>query len=131
MITTRYLKVLVPGMALALALGVGGVSSASAEPISFADDVMPILQIRCLECHKPGAEGFEQSGLDLRSHEGIMKGTKHGPIVVPGDSLMSNLNVLVEGRANPALRMPHNNKRLTRCEIDTLRRWVNHGARND
>ncbi|MBF0129425.1 MAG: hypothetical protein HQL33_05505 [Alphaproteobacteria bacterium] len=131
MVVSRCFKELLPGLALVLALGVGGGRSASAEPVSFADDVMPILQIRCLECHKPGAEGFEQSGLDLRTYEGLMQGTKHGPVIVPGDSMLSNLNVLVEGRANPALRMPHNNKKLTRCEVDTLRRWVNHGAQKN
>ncbi|MEO5373732.1 MAG: hypothetical protein H7840_05565 [Alphaproteobacteria bacterium] len=116
---------------LAAILVSGGARPSAAEPVSFADDVMPILQIRCVECHKPGAEGLEKSGLDLRTYEGLMKGTKHGPIVVPGDAMVSNFNVLVEGRADPSLRMPHNNRKLTRCEVDTLRRWVNHGARND
>lgn len=119
------------GAALAAVMVVGGTRGAAAEPVSFADDVMPILQIRCVECHKPGAQGFETSGLDLRSYEGLMAGTKHGPIVVPGDAMMSNFNVLIEGRADPSLRMPHNNRKLTRCEVDMLRRWVNHGARND
>ncbi|KAF0113258.1 MAG: transmembrane region and signal peptide prediction [Rhodospirillaceae bacterium] len=104
---------------------------AQAEEISFANDVMPILEIRCLECHQLDGEGFTHSGLDMRTYEGVMKGTNHGPIVVPGDAMMSNLNVLVEGRADPRLRMPHNSKRLTRCEIDILRRWVNRGARNN
>jgi len=102
-----------------------------AEEISFADDVMPILKIRCMKCHQPEGEGFAQSGLDMRTYDGVMRGTKHGPIVIPGDSIVSNLNVLVEGRADPRLRMPHNGKRLTRCEIDILRRWVNRGARNN
>lgn len=107
-------------------------NTAHAEPrgwTSFKEDVFPIFQIRCLECHQPGKDGYKESGLDLSSYEGLMKGTKYGPVVVPGSSMVSNLNVLVEGRA--AVRMPHNKKRLTRCEIEVLRHWVNQGARNN
>ncbi|KAF0137141.1 MAG: transmembrane region and signal peptide prediction [Rhodospirillaceae bacterium] len=105
--------------------------SVRAEPVSFTDDVMPILKIRCVECHQPERDGYVQSGLDLRSYEGLMKGTKHGSVVVPGSAMVSNLNVLIEGRADPRLRMPHNSRKLTRCEIDILRRWVNYGALNN
>jgi hypothetical protein len=27
--------------------------------------------------------------------------------------------------------MPHERKKLTKCEIDILRRWVNSGAKNN
>jgi hypothetical protein len=112
----------------------GGASQlGAAEParglVSFKEDIQPILQIRCLECHQQGGEGQVYSGLDLSSYEGLMKGTKHGSIVVPGNALASNLNVLVEGRAG--IRMPHNRRWLTRCEQDVLRNWVNQGAKNN
>ena len=58
--------------------------AASKKPtVSFAEDVQPILQIRCQSCHQPGGDGYEKSGLDLRSYDGLMKGTKFGPIVQP------------------------------------------------
>jgi len=101
------------------------------EAVSFKDDVVPILQVRCMECHQPGAEGYAQSGLDLTSYDGVMKGTKFGPVVVPGDAMMSNFLVVVDGRASQAIRMPHERKKLTKCEIDILRRWVNAGAKNN
>ncbi|MBF0262743.1 MAG: hypothetical protein HQL97_13025 [Magnetococcales bacterium] len=97
--------------------------------VSFAEDVFPILQNRCLECHKTGAPGLAFSGLNLETYEGLMQGTRFGPVVVPGNSMVSNLNVLVEGRAG--IRMPHNRKRLTACEIEILRNWVNQGAKNN
>ncbi|MEO5333656.1 MAG: hypothetical protein H7839_16710 [Magnetococcus sp. YQC-5] len=97
--------------------------------VSFSEDVFPILQYRCLECHKVGAPGLAFSGLNLESYDGLMKGTRFGPVVIPGNAMVSNLNVLVEGRAG--IRMPHNRKRLTPCEIDILRNWVNQGAKND
>lgn len=105
--------------------------SIRAEPVRFADDVLPILKLRCVECHQPGSTGHTESGLNLHTYEGLMKGTIHGPIIIPGNAMLSNLNVLVEGRANPKLRMPHKGKRLTSCEVDILRRWVNQGALNN
>ncbi|GAB0058817.1 hypothetical protein SIID45300_03174 [Candidatus Magnetaquicoccaceae bacterium FCR-1] len=111
-----------PGGAAANAPGGGG-------RVSFAEDVFPILQNRCLECHKAGAPGLAFSGLNLETYEGLMQGTRFGPVVVPGNAMVSNLNVLVEGRAG--IRMPHNRKRLTACEIEILRNWVNQGAKNN
>ncbi len=115
--------------ALALAVFAGLPPAASAQTVTFEDDVFPLLQVRCLECHQPGGEGFEVSGFDVSSFESLMRGTRHGPVIIPGNAYLSNLNVLVEGRSAPNLRMPHNKKPLTRCEIDILRRWVNAGAR--
>ena len=121
------------GAALVLSLAAGMVASgaAAAEKMSFESDVFPILQIRCLACHKPGDAGHDQSGLDLRTYKTVMKGTKHGPMIVAGDPFMSNLIVLVEGRADPALRMPHGGKKLTKCEIDILRKWIKQGAKDN
>lgn len=126
-------KRLVPGVVVALVLVGGALSpqARAAEPISFNYDVLPILNFRCLECHVPGEEGYEASGLDLRTYEGVMKGTQHGPVVVPGSAFTSNLMVLIEGRAAQEIRMPHNRKQLTKCERDIIRRWINRGAKND
>jgi hypothetical protein len=118
------------GVAAAAALAMAAAAVAE-EPISYKEDVVPIMQIRCLECHQPGGDGYVQSGLDLSSYAGLMKGTKFGPVVVPGDALTSNFMVVVDGRASQAIRMPHERKKLTKCEIDILRRWVSSGAKNN
>ncbi|MBF0109756.1 MAG: hypothetical protein HQL76_11320 [Magnetococcales bacterium] len=97
--------------------------------ISYNEDVRPIFQIRCLECHSGNGSGVVGSGLNMETYENLMRGTRYGPIIIPGNAMVSNLNVLVEGRAG--IRMPHNRKRLTTCEIDILRDWVNQGARNN
>ena len=116
---------------LALIAGTWPLKGFAAESVSFKEDVFPIIQVRCLMCHVPGGQGYEASGLDLRTYEGIMKGTKHGPIVVPGNAFTSNLMVLIEGRAKQEIRMPHNRKKLSKCEKDIFRRWINRGAKND
>jgi len=105
--------------------------TAWAEHASFKDEIFPIIEKYCVECHQPGGDGFEKSGLDMTSYQGIMKGTRHGPIVVPGDAFSSNLNVLIEGRASFELKMPHGRKGLTKWERLLIRRWVNRGANNN
>lgn len=98
---------------------------------TFSKHVFPILQEHCGECHEPGGKGQRESGLDLSSYEGIMKGTRHGPIVVPGDSFSSNLSVLIEGRGRPEITMPHGRKPLTKWQRVLIRRWINKGAKNN
>ncbi|MBI2236853.1 MAG: hypothetical protein HYU60_07905 [Magnetospirillum sp.] len=53
------------------------------EPVSFSEDIAPVLQARCVACHQAGREGFEKSGFDLTGYEGLMKGTS-GSAGVPG-----------------------------------------------
>jgi hypothetical protein len=60
-----------------------------------------------------------------------MQGGKFGALVKPGDAFTSALNMLVEGRANPAIRMPHGRSKLPDKEIEILKIWVNEGAKNN
>ncbi len=133
MAVSRHFKSLAWRMALATAVFAGNSApdAAATEHASFKAHVFPIIRENCLACHQPGGLGYEASGLDLRTYDGLMKGTRYGPIVVPGDAFSSNLNVLVEGRANPGIRMPYHGKKLSRWERVLLRRWVNRGAKNN
>jgi mono/diheme cytochrome c family protein len=103
----------------------------AAPTISFAQDIMPIFRGRCISCHQPGSEGYEKSGLDLTSHEGVMKGTRHGAMVLPRDPEGSNLMWLLDWRASPQLRMPHGNKKLSTCDRNDIRTWIREGALNN
>jgi hypothetical protein len=98
---------------------------------SFQKEVLPVFDRYCIACHQPGGPGFEKSGLDLRTYEGVMKGTKFGPMVVPKDLDSSNLLVLLDHRASPELRMPHNGARLSEADRNKIRRWILEGARNN
>lgn len=100
-------------------------------PVSFSEDIQPILQTRCTVCHQPGGDGLEKSGLDMTSYEGLMKGTKHGPMIVAGDPVTSNLMVLIDGKADKSLQMPHGKKKLTTCDRDLIRKWIKQGAKNN
>ena len=99
--------------------------------VSFSEDILPLLKWKCASCHQSGGEGYEKSGLDLTSYEGVMKGTKFGPMVVPGDPDLSNLMLLLDWRAAPAIRMPHGKKQLSICDRNTIRTWIMEGAKGN
>ncbi|NIR30396.1 MAG: hypothetical protein GWN84_14025, partial [Gammaproteobacteria bacterium] len=99
------------------------------EAVSFKEDVYPIIELRCLACHQPGGEGYEKSGLDLRTYEGLMKGTKYGSIVSPGRWAESNLLAVINHRTRPEIWMPHKREPVSKCERLLLRHWVMQGAR--
>ena len=99
--------------------------------VSYNKDVQPILAKNCAECHAPGKKGFEASGLDTTSYQALMKGGKFGPLVKPGDALSSSLNMLVEGRVHSSIQMPHGREKLPAKDIETLKVWVNEGAKNN
>lgn len=112
---------------LMLALWAPGVAA----QVSFKEDVFPIIKLRCLECHQPGGDGYETSGFDLRTYEGLMKGTKYGPMVTPGSAIDSNLLAVIDRRTSPEIWMPHERRKLSKCERQAFRFWVMQGARNN
>jgi hypothetical protein len=103
----------------------------AAEPQSFSEDILPILKGRCVSCHQPGGAGYEKSGLDLTSYEGLMKGTKFGAMVIPRDPDGSNLMWLLDWRASPEVRMPHGKKKLSICDRNAIRAWIREGAKDN
>jgi hypothetical protein len=100
--------------------------------VSYQKDVVPILDKHCKSCHVPGEAGYVVSGFELGSYESLMKGTQFGPVVLPGDPLTSVLVMLIEGRVDPSLKMPHGDATTpSQQEILTIRRWVEQGAKNN
>jgi len=99
--------------------------------ISFKADVQPILEQYCGECHAAGGKGHEKSGLVMSTYEGLMKGTRFGAVVKPGDTLTSAMIMLVEGRADPSIKMPHGKASLPKDKIEVLKQWVAQGAKNN
>ena len=77
------------------------------QQVSYRDDVVPILESRCIKCHvSPDGAGYRATGLEMGSYESLMQGTAYGEVIVAGDSRRSMLNMLVEGRAGNYQRMP-------------------------
>lgn len=113
---------------LVVAVALGGCGP---REVSFSKDVMPILQASCLECHKAGGEGQVKTGLQLDSYDNLMKGTRFGAVVKPGSGLSSPFNQVVEGRVDASIRMPHGGKQMPPAQTETLRNWVDQGAKNN
>ncbi len=91
---------------------------------SFARDVATVLAANCLGCHAPSVK---MGGLDMDTHESLLKGGQHGSVVVPGKSEESRLYLMIAGRMQP--RMPLDGKSLAAGEIEIIRRWIDSGAR--
>jgi len=102
------------------------------EPISYSRDVRPILDQNCIACHQEGGAGLEASGFSMMSYEDLMAGTRFGPMIIAGDSAGSNMIVLMEGRADPSISMPHGAmKPVRKADIDIIRAWIDQGAQNN
>ncbi len=99
-----------------------GASAKGTDAPTFERDVRPIFKAHCFQCH--GEEGVKEGGLDVRLRRGLLQGGDSGPVIVPGDSDASDLLTLVS-RGD----MPRKAKRLKDSEIETIRRWIESGAR--
>ena len=99
--------------------------------VSFSKSVMPILEAKCLSCHAEGSEGFEASGFSVESYEQVMKGTRNGPVIEPGHSYFSTLQIVVEHRADPSTSMPKDSAKLSGSEIQIIGEWIDQGAMNN
>jgi len=101
--------------------------------ISYKKDIQPIFEDYCISCHKPGGKGFLKSGLDLTTYDNLMKGTKFGKVVIPGNSEASTLSKLLTG-TNKGLKMPMGLNAagtLDRQYILAIRKLVKQGAKNN
>lgn len=133
----RYAAALSIAIAAGAAYGLAPSGSANAaaganNQVSFKDDVLPIFKLYCVSCHHaPDGEGYRASGLDLSTYQNVMKGTKYGPMIVPGNPEYSNLMWLLDWRASPQLRMPHGKKQLPVGERDLIRTWIQQGAKDN
>jgi hypothetical protein len=115
---------------IALVLALSG--CAREEAVSFSRDVKPIIDQNCLACHRLGGEGFQASGFSMVTYDDLMKGTKFGPMIISGDSAGSNMVVLMEGRADPSISMPHGAMEpVKKADIEIIRLWIDQGAKNN
>ena len=99
------------------------------QAVTYQTNIKPIIDANCVSCHVPGAQGYEKSGLRMDSLDGLMKGTKFGPVVIPGSSVSSTLYRLVSGQADPSIRMPHGQAALPDSDVAAIAAWIDQGAK--
>jgi len=91
---------------------------------SFAKDVAPIFAANCAGCH--GAN-VKMGSLNLDNYEGVAAGGNHGKILEPGKSAESRLYLMIAGKLAPA--MPLSGKALAEGDVETIRKWIDAGAK--
>jgi hypothetical protein len=91
----------------------------------YSTHIQPIFDASCLDCHS--AQRAEND-LRLDSYEGVMAGTQHGPVVIPGQPGASALVSVVRGTADPSILMPHGGQRISQREVDNIVLWIEAGA---
>jgi mono/diheme cytochrome c family protein len=107
--------------------------SAPASAVSFANDVRPIFEAKCVSCHGAADEDGrprKEAYLDLTTYDGLMAGSEFGSVVEAGnadDSVLMDMIVAGDmpsqddGPVDP----------LSEEEIDLIRRWIDEGAENN
>ncbi len=91
-------------------------------------DVTAILAAKCWVCH---GRREKMGGLDLRTHESILRGGKSGAGVVPGrpdDSLLVK-RIAKQEMPPPKLQEQYSVRGLTDDELAKVRQWIADGAR--
>lgn len=102
-----------------------GSAVAAEKPVSYYNDVVPILKRSCTGCHHPGKLKGE---LDLTTHAAFKKGGKHGAAFKEGDPKSSSVIEEISGK-EPS--MPKEGDPLTGAEVAMIERWIREGASDD
>ena len=108
-------------------------AACTGEPtVSYSQDVKPILDQNCMSCHQVGQQGEVASGFNMTTYDDLMKGAQFGPMIIAGDVEGSNMLVLMEGRADPSIRMPNGKQKpVSKKDIKTIHLWIKQGAKNN
>ena len=110
------------------------------KPVSFEKDIRPIMVASCLQCHDGKGEGSTASGLSLQTYESLMKGTKFGPVVVPGSAVSSTFYRVLTDQVDPKIHMPPigelslaqgRGEPLSDLQIKNVELWIDQGAKNN
>lgn len=107
--------------------------SKSSDEISYNDDIRPIINAYCIECHtaNPPGLGYSTNLLSMDSYIDLMRGTKFGPVIISGDINNSTLVRAVEGKVHAYIKMPKGRGNLPERDIFLIREWVKQGAKNN
>jgi uncharacterized membrane protein len=96
------------------------------EQIVYAEIVQPILNKRCVECHK---EGKSKGKFRMDTYELLLKGGKEGDGIVPGDAVKSKIIYRCELPEDDDEHMPPESKTdIEDHELAVIKWWINAGA---
>lgn len=128
---SRFSSPLRPTFGLgALPLLVSAAWAAPTAPLSYNRDIRPILSENCFSCHGPDSAS-RKAGLRLDSHEAATAPNKDGVVsLIPGKAEESEiLKRALSKDPDEIMPPPESHKTLKPEQIETLRRWINEGAK--
>lgn len=100
--------------------------------VSFADDIQPIFNARCVSCH---GDSLTNGGLNLTSYQSATSGSgaRYGDdFIVPGNASESGLVDSIEPNPDSGVsRMPQGGPFLSGTQIELIKAWINEGALNN
>jgi len=96
------------------------------KPVSYFEDIQPIVREHCAGCHQPSVK---QGDLSLTNYDLLMAGGAKGKVVKAGDPDHSLIVGYLTGDQKP--QMPFGQTPLTPEQIDLFRRWIRAGAKDD
>jgi hypothetical protein len=92
----------------------------------YARRVAPLFETRCAACH---GEKRQKSDLRLDSFAAVLRGGKHGAVILPGDAKNSELAARISLPSSDDRAMPPSGKTpLTEDEKTVIKLWIAHGA---
>ena len=129
---SRLLQWLAAGLCLigssrrswAAELGLAKLPPPFTRSVDFARDIQPVLAQNCYRCH---GEQRAEAALRWDLKASALKGSDHGPVIVPRKSAESRMIHLVAG-LDPKNVMPKKGERLSQEQIGLLRAWIDQGA---
>ena len=94
----------------------------AADKITYDDDIFPIFESKCLNCHNPDKK---KGDLDLSTFTGTMAGSSGGKIALAGDGGSSKLFTVTVHTEEPV--MPPEGDKISKKQVDLIRAWIDGG----
>lgn len=97
-------------------VGTGGATSCDTVNMTYSTNIKPILQSNCYSCH---GNGQINGGVTLDTYAGVKTVADNGKLI----------GVITHAAGFPA--MPQGGAKLSDCNINKIRDWINRGKQNN
>jgi len=122
----KYLKLLIFFLAGCSDFGTNPKEEVVLDDVSFAEDIQPMLNASCINCH--GNNGW----LSVRTYDNLMKGTSNnGPVVIPNNGIGSFIVKKLKGNASGDRMPPEPANPWDDSKIEIIIKWIDQGAKNN